>query len=53
MFGPKIYKTSDVFGVSTEILEPSYVDRGALDSENQKHLGRNTHIALRGRIQVR
>lgn len=48
MFGPKIYKTSDVFGVSTEILEPSYVDRGALNSEIQKHLGRNTHIALRG-----
>jgi hypothetical protein len=47
MFG-KIYQTTEVFGVSTQILEPSYVDRGALDSEIQRQLGRNTHIALRG-----
>jgi hypothetical protein len=48
LFGPKIFKATEVFGVSTEILEPSYIDRGALDSEIQKYLTRNTHIALRG-----
>lgn len=41
-------KTSDVFGISAGILEPSYVDRGDLDSEIQLYLGRDTHIALRG-----
>ena len=48
VFGPRIFKTAEVFGVSTEILEPSYVDRGALDSEIQKYLSRDIHIALRG-----
>jgi hypothetical protein len=47
MFGsPK--KTSDVFGISTEILPDSYVNRGKLDEELQRLLGRPTHIALRG-----
>lgn len=43
-----IYKITEVFGVSQKILEPSYVDRGSLDSEICKHLARDTHIALRG-----
>ncbi len=41
-------KTSDVFGVSNEILIDSYVDRGSLDQRIQLLLGRPTHIALRG-----
>jgi len=41
-------RTSEVFGISTEILSDSYVDRGNLDSELQKQMGRTTHIALRG-----
>ena len=48
IWGSKGYKTTEVFGISTEILEPSYIDRGELDSEIQRHLARNTHIALRG-----
>ena len=48
MWGSKQYKTTEVFGISKEILEPSYVDRGELDSEIQRHLKRNTHIVLRG-----
>lgn len=47
MFGKKL-KTSEVFGVSTDILEHSYVDRGNLDESIRLLLGRNTHIALRG-----
>lgn len=42
------YYTHEVFGISTSILQPSYVDRGNLDADIQKLLGRNTHIALRG-----
>ena len=42
------YRTEEVFGISTEILEPSYVDRGDLDDEIQRYLKRNVHIALRG-----
>src|SRR4051794_19212749 len=42
------YRTSDVFGVSTEILNPSYVNRGDLDARLDVLLQRDTHIALRG-----
>ena len=41
-------RSTDVFGISTEILDPSYVDRGALDNEIKRYLSRDTHIALRG-----
>jgi len=41
-------KTSEVFGVSNEILPDSYVDRGHLDDRLRILLGRPTHIALRG-----
>ena len=41
-------KTHDVFGVSNVVLADSYVDRGELDEELMKHLGRPNHIALRG-----
>jgi hypothetical protein len=37
-----------VFGISTNILQYSYVDRGHLDSRLEKLLSRNMHIALRG-----
>ncbi|WP_217492793.1 hypothetical protein [Bacillus sp. FJAT-27264] len=42
------FRTDEVFGISNEILFPSYVDRGNLDSEIQRLLARKTHIALRG-----
>ncbi|MBB3910147.1 hypothetical protein [Sphingomonas desiccabilis] len=42
------YKSQEVFGVTTEILTPSYVNRGGLDARIEKLLGRDTHIALRG-----
>ena len=42
------FNVDEVFGMSPKILEPSYVDRGELDAEIQKHSGRNSHIALRG-----
>jgi hypothetical protein len=41
-------RCDEVFGVSNEILEGSYVDRGGLDNEISRHLGRSNHIALRG-----
>lgn len=41
-------KTSDVFGMSPDVLNDSYVDRGGLDKEIKVLLGRKTHIALRG-----
>jgi len=41
-------KTQEVFGVSTRVLEHSYIDRGDLDKKIQVSLGRNRHIALRG-----
>jgi hypothetical protein len=41
-------KTSEVFGVSNEVLPDSYVDRGELDEALGKLLERATHIALRG-----
>jgi hypothetical protein len=37
-----------VFGMSPDVLPDSYVDRGALDSELGKLLGRRCHIAIRG-----
>jgi hypothetical protein len=37
-----------VFGVSTNILKDSYVDRGNLDEEIDLYLRRDNHIALRG-----
>lgn len=41
-------KTSDVFGMSPDVLNDSYVDRGGLDQEIKLLLSRKTHIALRG-----
>lgn len=42
-------KTSDVFGMSSEVLSASYVDRGELDELLKRELerGRN-HVCLRG-----
>ncbi len=37
-----------VFGVSNEILEDSYVDRGGLDREFKRNAKRKNHVALRG-----
>ncbi len=44
--GPKA--SSDVFGVSDVVLPDSYVDRGNLDEELTRELGRRTHVALQG-----
>lgn len=44
----KNYRSDEVFGISTEVLEPSYVNRGDLDAVIQRDLKRNKHIALRG-----
>ncbi|WP_084611597.1 hypothetical protein [Tomitella biformata] len=41
-------QTAQVFGVSTEILKDSYVDRGALDEKIKQYLKRDNHIAIRG-----
>lgn len=41
-------KTHHVFGISNEILDDSYIDRGSLDSELTKLLDRKNHIAIRG-----
>jgi len=41
-------QSTEVFGVSTEILKDSYVDRGDLDSKIGSYLERNNHIAIRG-----
>lgn len=40
--------SEQVFGVSNEILEDSYVDRGGLDKELMRDLRRKNHVALRG-----
>lgn len=48
MFQRKKKKTQEVFGMSNSILVDSYIDRGNLDEEIQRLLGRTTHIALRG-----
>lgn len=41
-------RTHEVFGVSNVVLPDSYVDRGSLDEELQRYLGRPEHVALRG-----
>jgi len=41
-------RTDEVFGMSNDILPDSYVDRGALDGELRRLLGRKIHIAIRG-----
>ncbi len=41
-------RTHEVFGVSPDVLQDSYVDRGNLDEELTRLLRRRTHIALRG-----
>jgi len=46
--GNRIYQSTAVFGISSRILELSYVDRGELDKELQRLLQRPTHIALKG-----
>lgn len=43
-----VKKTSDVFGVSNQVLAESYIDRGQLDEQLALLLDRRTHIALRG-----
>lgn len=45
---PQRKRTSEVFGLSNEVLPDSYVDRGDLDEAFGRLLGRPTHIALRG-----
>ena len=41
-------RTDEVFGMSNDILPDSYVDRGALDEELTRLLGRKVHVAIRG-----
>jgi len=41
-------RADEVFGMSNEILEDSYVDRGKLDKKIQRALGRKSHIVIRG-----
>ncbi|MBO2646702.1 MULTISPECIES: hypothetical protein [Shewanella] len=41
-------RTDQVFGISPEIRDASYVDRGELDSRLQKALLRTRHVAIRG-----
>lgn len=41
-------QTTDVFGMSNEVLPDSYIDRGALDSELQRLMKRKVHVAIRG-----
>jgi hypothetical protein len=48
IFGHQRKRAQEVFGVTPEILPDSYVDRGQLDEELQRLLGRSKHIALRG-----
>lgn len=40
--------THEVFGISPIVLTDSYVDRGSLDKEIARKLGRPIHLALRG-----
>jgi hypothetical protein len=47
LFG-RSYKSHEVFGISSQVLEPSYVNRGDLDAHITRLLERDTHIALRG-----
>lgn len=41
-------KTSQVFGVNTDVNEHSYIDRGNLDNEISRLSNRDRHISLRG-----
>ena len=41
-------KTSQVFGISPELREYSYINRGKLDEACQTLLDRTTHFAIRG-----
>jgi hypothetical protein len=41
-------RIDQVFGISPEVRENSYVDRGNLDEAMRKMLGRTTHISIRG-----
>lgn len=41
-------RTDQVFGMSNEVLQDSYVDRGALDEELQRLMARRVHVAIRG-----
>lgn len=41
-------KSHDVFGITPEVLNDSYVDRGDLDRSIRSRLERKKHIALRG-----
>lgn len=41
-------KTYEVFGISNEVLDDSYIDRGSLDRELARLLQRRNHIAIRG-----
>lgn len=41
-------QTSEVFGISSEILQASYVDRANLDAKIARLMTRNVHIALKG-----
>jgi hypothetical protein len=41
-------QTTDVFGMSNDVLPDSYIDRGELDSELQRLMQRKVHVAIRG-----
>lgn len=41
-------RTDEVFGISPEVRDASYVDRGELDSKLQRSLRRTKHIAISG-----
>lgn len=41
-------QTTDVFGMSNDVLPDSYIDRGALDSELQRLMKRKVHVAICG-----
>lgn len=40
--------TEEVFGISPQVREASYVDRGDLDSKLKRSMRRTKHVALRG-----
>lgn len=41
-------QTEEVFGISPQVRDASYIDRGDLDSKLKRSLRRTKHIALRG-----
>lgn len=41
-------RTDQVFGISPEVREASYVDRGDLDSRLRRSLSRSNHVSIRG-----